>query len=238
MSGTLLTQLETTDTVPAGSLYMMEAGDGSGTKTVTQETLAKETGKALKVGDLEGLETEDKTSLVAAINEAAQTGGGAAVDVLDTREEIEANTESGKGAGALAVKEMFGELNSNFAYDVNGIYGYRRKVNGADTVIPFRSNPRLVLFKHAYENSPKTYSYTADRKGKATVIVENMDSAYTSQYTRAKLEVMKNGGIIFSKYNAGRIVQDIEVELDIGDVISITNSSSGSSIIYLNAIIF
>lgn len=30
-------------------------------------------------------------------------------------------------------------LNSSFAYDDNGIYGYRRKVNGADTVFPFKS---------------------------------------------------------------------------------------------------
>ena len=29
-------------------------------------------------------------------------------------------------------------INSSFAYDENGIYGYRRKVDGADTVIPFK----------------------------------------------------------------------------------------------------
>ena len=112
MSATLLTQLETAETIPAGSLYMMEAGDGSGTKTVTQETLEQKMGQALKVGDLTELATEEKETLVGAINEAAQSGGGAAVDVLDSREEIEANTQSGKSAGALAVKEMVGELNS------------------------------------------------------------------------------------------------------------------------------
>ena len=34
------------------------------------------------------------------------------IDVLDTKEEIEANTDDEKMAGALAVKEMFGQLDS------------------------------------------------------------------------------------------------------------------------------
>lgn len=34
------------------------------------------------------------------------------IDVLDTKEEIEANTDEEKMAGALAVKGMFGEINS------------------------------------------------------------------------------------------------------------------------------
>lgn len=34
--------------------------------------------------------------------------------------------------------------NSSFAYDENGIYGYRRKVNGADTVLPFSSIATLL----------------------------------------------------------------------------------------------
>ena len=109
-----MTQLEKAETVPAGSLHLIEMGDGSGTKAVTQETLIKETGKALKVGDLAQLQTENKENLVDAINEAAQSGGGgAAVDILDTPEEIEANTETGKAAGAAAVKAMFGALNDN-----------------------------------------------------------------------------------------------------------------------------
>ncbi len=37
------------------------------------------------------------------------------IDVLDTKEEIEANTAEGKMAGALAVKGMFGEVNSKLA---------------------------------------------------------------------------------------------------------------------------
>lgn len=40
--------------------------------------------------------------------------------------------------------------NSSFAYDENGIYGYRRKVDGADTVIPFKNAIKLKQF---YNNS-------------------------------------------------------------------------------------
>lgn len=39
------------------------------------------------------------------------------------------------------IKTEFDSVNSSFAYDENGIYGYRRKVDGADTVIPFKSSP-------------------------------------------------------------------------------------------------
>ena len=106
--------LERTDNIPQESTFVVEMGDGAGTKAVTKETLTKEMGEALKVGNLEELQTEAKSSIVAAINEAAQSGsGGSAVDILDTKVEIEANTEPGKAAGAQAVKEMFGALNDN-----------------------------------------------------------------------------------------------------------------------------
>lgn len=150
-----LAQLEQSTTIPAGSLHLVEMGDGSGTKTVTQETLVKETGEALKVGNLEELQTEDKTSIVKAINEAMQSGGGAAVDILDSKEEIEANTEAGKVAGAAAVKEMFGELTDKLMFpdgemfypDVqNGVRGYNTDAaRGADTFHPFSNSKMLLL---------------------------------------------------------------------------------------------
>ena len=112
--------LEKTSSIPQGSTFVVEMGDGSGTKAVTKENLEKSTGEALKIGNLEDLQTENTENLVAAINEAAQSGGGgSAVDILDTKEEIEANTESGKAAGAQAVKAMFGELNDNFTYSTD-----------------------------------------------------------------------------------------------------------------------
>ena len=154
--------LERTDNIPQESTFVVEMGDGAGTKAVTKETLTKEMGEALKVGNLEELQTEAKSSIVAAINEAAQSGGGgSAVDILDTKEEIEANTEPGKAAGALAVKEMFGALNDNLkgftpVIDENTgkMTGYKTAVGGADTVFPFSGNYtvvfRLTLSVHGY----------------------------------------------------------------------------------------
>ena len=114
--GTPMQNFEKATTIPEGSLYLLEMGDGSGTKVVTQETVAKETGKSLKIGNLEELQTENKESLVDAINEAKKSGGnGGTVDILDSKEEIEANTESKKVAGALAMKEMFSALNDKLS---------------------------------------------------------------------------------------------------------------------------
>lgn len=66
------------------------------------------------------------------------------LDILATKEELEANTEPGKVVDALVVKD----INSSFAYDENGIYGYRRKVDGADTVIPFSNRIKLIGAKY------------------------------------------------------------------------------------------
>ena len=160
-----ITQLERATTVPAGSLHLVEMGDGSGTKAVTQEVLEEKIGEVLKVGDLKELQTEDKTSLVAAINEVAQSGGGgASIDILDTPEEIEANTEPEKVAGALAVKEMFDELNDNLQFpdgvkfypDVqNGVRGYNTDAaRGADTFYPFSESEYDVVMT----NIPEDYT--------------------------------------------------------------------------------
>lgn len=166
-----ITQLEQATTIPNGSLHLVEMGDGSGTKAVTQEILAKETGEALKVGNPEDLQTEDKTSIVAAINEVAQSGGGgASVDVLDSKEEIEANTETGKVAGAAAVKAMFGELNDNLKGfepiidpETGQITGYKTTV-GADTVFPFSNN--FTTYKQIFGNS-----LTADTDYKFAIFI-------------------------------------------------------------------
>ena len=155
--------LERTDNIPQESTFVVEMGDGAGTKAVTKETLTKEMGEALKVGNLEELQTEAKSSIVAAINEAAQSGsGGSAVDILDTKEEIEANTEPGKAAGAQAVKEMFGALNDNLQgftpvidESTGKITGYKTTLGGADTVFPFSdsSNPTEEFFDSIYISS-------------------------------------------------------------------------------------
>lgn len=69
-----------------------------------------------QIGNLEDLTTTNKGSLVEAINEVNEKE----VDVLDTKEEIEANTDSGKVAGALAVKEMVGEVSASLG-DISNV---------------------------------------------------------------------------------------------------------------------
>lgn len=157
MAKLTLAQLEQSTTIPAGSLHLVEMGDGSGTKTVTQETLVKETGEALKIGNLAELQTEEKTSIVEAINEVKQSGGsgGEVVDILDSKEEIEANTEPGKVAGAAAVKEMFSELNDKLMFPdgtcfypdmKDGVIGFNTNPErGADTFHPFNKSTALYL---------------------------------------------------------------------------------------------
>ena len=51
------------------------------------------------------------------------------------------------------IKTEFDNVNSSFAYDENGIYGYRRKVNGADTVFPF-STIATLLWKNSNISAP------------------------------------------------------------------------------------
>ena len=176
-TGTMLSQLEQTTEIPSGSLHLVEMGDGSGTKTVTQETMVEETGKALKIGNMEELQTENKTSIVAAINEAAQSGGGGtSVDILDSQEEIEANTEAGKAAGALAVQEMFGALNDNLVSDIYiGDDGKIHKVQGgADSVLPFSSTKKFTLKVTAQGSGGSAVTATAilmDEKGKTVASI-------------------------------------------------------------------
>ena len=83
--------------------------------------------------------------------------------VLNSKEEIEANTSENMIAGADAVKEVY----SSFAYDENGIYGYRRKVDGADAVIPFKSG-----------NDVKVISLSGTGR-----VSKNIDFSYLTNYS-------------------------------------------------------
>lgn len=140
-AGTQISQLQTAQSIPDGSKFITEMGDGSGTKVVTKEVLTQAVGEDLKIGDLENLQTTNKASIVAAINEATQSGGGSAVDILDSKEEIEANTEEGKVAGALAVQEMFSEINSK----LNELYDFVQANREPVALIPkMKSNTESV----------------------------------------------------------------------------------------------
>ena len=187
IDGKMLSQLEQANKIPAGSLHMLEMGDGSGTKVVTQETLVEETGNALKIGDLKKLETENKESLVDAINEAKKSGGnGGTVDILDTPEEVEANTEAEKVAGALAVKEMFSALNDKLTlpdgtpiyFDMkDGIFGYNTDPErGADTFHPFSSQRTFTVNLTAGYIQASTYTHSSSVKFQNAKIKVNVRS--------------------------------------------------------------
>lgn len=76
------------DTVPAGSRYAVEMGDGSGTKSVTHEDVVKAVGGDLPLGETKNLETIAKDTFVDAINEIKRrtdsASGGATIKVLTT----------------------------------------------------------------------------------------------------------------------------------------------------------
>lgn len=197
--GTPIPQYEKAQSIPSGTTYIADMGDGSGTKGVTQEVLTKEVGRGLKIGDTEELQTTNKESIVAAINEAAQSGGGSSVDILDSKEEIEANTESGKAAGAQALKEMFSEIYSNlgglsFGTTEDGQPGWK---DGADAVHPF--NRSFKFAAHLYSWATQILLYDCPRKikfeCKYTIYLFNADTGVLiSSGTSVMLEnnVVKN----------------------------------------------
>lgn len=65
------------------------------------------------------------------------------------------------------IKKEFDTVNSSFAYDENGIYGYRRKVDGADAVIPFKSG-----------NDVKVISLSGTGR-----VSKNIDFSYLTNYS-------------------------------------------------------
>lgn len=83
--GKTIFDLEQATTVPAGSRYVVEMGDGTGTKSVTHEDVVKAVGGDLPLGDTKNLETNAKDNFVNAINEIKErtdnASGGAAIRV-------------------------------------------------------------------------------------------------------------------------------------------------------------
>lgn len=96
--------------------------------------------------------------------------------VLNSKEEIEANTSENMIAGADAVKEVY----SSFAYDENGIYGYRRKVDGADTVFPFKSG--ILIPKLLFSISCSANSYVSGDSSVGTNTV-SVSSSCSTKFT-------------------------------------------------------
>lgn len=68
------------------------------------------------------------------------------IDVLDTKEEIEANTDEEKMAGALAVKGMFGEINSNLPIQTKAIITGKNEYYVSSSTCVKLSNNYIISF--------------------------------------------------------------------------------------------
>lgn len=68
-AGKRITDLPEMESVPAGTAYLAESGDGAGTRHIKFEKLAEAIGKLLKLGNMEKLTTKEKSSFVGAMNE-------------------------------------------------------------------------------------------------------------------------------------------------------------------------
>ncbi len=71
-------------------------------------------------------------------------------------------------------------INSSFAYDENGIYGYRRKVDGADTVFPFKSG--ILIPELSFSTSCGANSYVSGDSSVGTNTV-SVSSSCSTKFT-------------------------------------------------------
>lgn len=74
-AGKPIRELEEVASVAAGSSYIVESGNGAGTKRITHENLVKAVGDDLPLGIMEDLQTDDKNNLVGAVNEVLKKTG-------------------------------------------------------------------------------------------------------------------------------------------------------------------
>lgn len=82
--------------------------------------------------------------------------------VLKTLEEVAASTNEENVMGAPAGKELINKLahgRIELVVQSDGTLGY--KLDGADTVIPFKSKPQIVLIGSGNTTATKTFSATS-----------------------------------------------------------------------------
>lgn len=117
-----------------------------------------------------------------ATNEAVNASADAG-KIIDDIEAIRNVTKEGYMAGALALKQVDNSLEEQptFAYDENGkIIGYMTKIGGADTVFPFSSVDKDVLYTNTATYLDSTVTVTTDMTQYDLIVVELYNS--TSQY--------------------------------------------------------
>lgn len=167
----------------------------------------------------------------------------ASVSGLSTLEQVTAAATAGNltapvGAGAV------NELNSSFAYDENGIYGYRRKVDGADTVFPFNNGSSIYLITQI-----TVTKFSTDMTSKENLYIN--DDYIKIDLTNNRINILKDipNAILLSRayysaiYKNGIILQDctgrngnpfsasypknyIQTELQAGDYLEVYSGDS------------
>ena len=174
-----------------------------------------------------------------AIQNKAVTG-----NILNSLAEVSAATQQNTIAGALALKEVNSSLVADnaqtfqFAYDsASGKYGYKAKVEGADTFFPFSSGSAEVVmfFQCIVElgNIVTSYStdtnYTVNEKGTYSIVT------MTNSYLNSGYNVYHNSDIVASvtySQNGGKTAisyNQVNIECEVGDTISISDISAPSN---------
>ena len=138
---------------------------------------------------------------------------------------------------------------TNFPFKVDvtddGEWGYHKIVEGADTVVPFKSAPTLVAQGQSFVN-PAQYNnyvlnYTATKKGTLLAfIVDNLISGNESHNRYYGVRIMKNNDVIdsytvYGDYGSGSMRHIAKyIDVDAGDVISLGTYTMNTSNISAN----
>ena len=141
-----------------------------------------------------------------AIQNKAVTG-----NILNSLAEVSAATQQNTIAGALALKEVNSSLTADnaqqfqFAYDSeSGKYGYKAKVEGADTFFPFNATTTGFSIKILPINSFDSYHFYNNRKFKTVKI------SFSSSNSSSSVKIYKDDVLYGTyKYNSSSITLDI-----------------------------
>lgn len=125
----------------------------------------------------------------------------------------------------LVSSKALHKVNSSFAYDENGIYGYRRKVDGADTVFPFKNGEFQINIINNYYRT-NTNMFSLDTRNINTLSIKNVTTA-----NNAVIRVYKTNSLINDESQSGTVIGNVSnkssVEIDVSNADYILLFSSG-----------
>lgn len=139
-----------------------------------------------------------------AIQNKAVTG-----NILNSLAEVSAATQQNTIAGALALKEVNSSLTADnaqkfqFAYDSeSGKYGYKAKVEGADTFFPFKSSANYTITL----TMPWTSSFT--KSGTMNVTIEIVNGKISSVTSPGLIMISADGNWIKLTNNSASLTEN------------------------------